>query len=265
MRHPGLPLTGFVAAALVIAGALAPASALAQAQPPAQGHPAEPVIGPYQPVPIKLAPAINDPSLEAFRKQLSEVAQKKDRAALARVVARNFFWIPEDKDLADKTKPAIDNLAKALGLDDKDGFGWEALTGYAGEPTAAANLQHQGVLCAPAEPAFDDKAADALTNATHTDPADWAFPIRNGVEVRAAAKPDAPVVEKLGLYLVRVLADDSPAGAVAADFVKVATPSGKVGFAPADTILPIGGEQLCYVKEAGAWKIAGFYGGEASQ
>jgi hypothetical protein len=32
-----------------------------------------------------------------------------------------------------------------------------------------------------------------------------------------------------------------------------------------DAILPIGGEQLCYVKEAGAWKIAGFYGGEASK
>jgi hypothetical protein len=52
---------------------------------------------------------------------------------------------------------------------------------------------------------------------------------------------------------------------LAADFVKVATPSGKVGFARADAILPIRGEQLCYVNEAGAWEIAGCYGGEASQ
>jgi hypothetical protein len=27
-------------------------------------------------------------------------------------------------------------------------------------------------------------------------------------------------------------------------------------------ILPIGGEQLCYVKDGGIWKIAGFLGGE---
>jgi hypothetical protein len=267
MRHPRFPLTGFVAAALVVAGALAPASILAQAQPPAhgQGHPPKPVIGPYTPVPIKLAPAMNDPSFEAFRKHLGDVAQKKDHAALARLTARNFFWIPEDKDLADKKKPAIENLTKALSLNDKDGFGWEALTGYAGEPTAALDPQHQGILCAPAEPAFDDKAADALTNATHTDPADWAFPIRDGLEVRAAAKQDAAVVDKLGLYLVRVLPDDAPAGPVAAAFVKVVTPQGKVGYAPADAVLPIGGEQLCYVKEAGGWKIAGFYGGEPSQ
>jgi hypothetical protein len=64
---------------------------------------------------------------------------------------------------------------------------------------------------------------------------------------------------------VRVLPDDAPAGAVAAAFVKVVTPHGKVGYAPAEAVLPIGGEQLCYVKEAGGWKIAGFYGGEPSQ
>jgi hypothetical protein len=264
MRHPRLALTSVVAAALLVTGALAPVSVLAQAQPPApgQGQPPQPAIGPYKPVPIKLAPAMNDPSFEAFLKQLGDIAQKKDHAALARVVAPNFFWVPEDKDLADKKKPAIDNLAKALSLNDKDGFGWEALAGYASERTAGADTQRRGIVCAPAEPAFDDKAADALTDATHTDPADWAFPIRDGVEVRAAPKRDAPVVDKLGLYLVRVLADDSPAAAVAAAFAKVVTPQGKVGYAPADAILPIGGEQLCYVKEAGGWKIAGFYGGE---
>jgi hypothetical protein len=30
-------------------------------------------------------------------------------------------------------------------------------------------------------------------------------------------------------------------------------------------VLPIGGEQLCYIKEAGGWKIAGFMGGEPNQ
>jgi hypothetical protein len=262
MRHPRLALTSFVAAALAITATLAPVSLSAQGQPQGQAQPPAPVIGPYKPVPIKLPAAINDLSFDAFRKQLAEVAQKKDRAALGRMVAQNFFWIPEDKDLAEKGKPAIDNLAKALGLNDKDGFGWEALSAYAGEATASPDAQHQGVFCGPAEPAFDEKAADELANATHTDASDWAFPVRDGVEVRAEAKQDAPVLDKLGLHLVRVLADDSPANAVTAAFVKVVTPSGKVGFAPAETILPIGGEQLCYVKDGGTWKIAGFFGGE---
>ena len=100
---------------------------------------------------------------------------------------------------------------------------------------------------------------------THTDAADWAFPIRDGIEVRSGAKQDAPVVDKLGLYLVRVLADELPANAVMAAFLKVVTSSGKVGYVPVEAVLPIGGEQLCYVKEGGSWKIAGFLGGEPNK
>jgi len=136
------------------------------------------------------------------------------------------------------------------------------LAAYAAETTVMADPQRKGVFCAPAEPVFDERAADELANVTQTDAADWAFPIRDGIEVRAAAKQDAAVVDKLGLYLVRVLPDDSPANAVLATFAKVITAGGKVGYVPIDTILPIGGEQLCYLKDAGTWKIAGFLGGE---
>lgn len=263
MRHPRLSCTYVVAAALAIAGALAPMPVMAQAQPPSQ-TPAqpEPKLEPYKPVPITLPPALNDPSFEAFRKQLAEIAKNKDRAALARLVAQNFFWVPEEKDIADKQKSGIDNLGKALSLDGADGFGWEALAAYAAETTVMADPQRKGVYCAPAEPSFDERAAEDLAKATHTDAADWAFPIRDGIEVRAAAKQDAAVVDKLGLYLVRVLPDDSPANAVLATFAKVLTAGGKVGYVPIDTILPIGGEQLCYLKEGNAWKIAGFLGGE---
>ena len=271
MRLPRLPSTNFVAAALVVAGALAPIAALAQGQPPAPAPaqapsppPASPPA-PYKTVAITLPAPLNDPGFDAFRQQLAQIAEKKDRAGLARMVAASFFWIPEEKDIADKKKPAIDNLAKALGLSGTDAFGWEALAAYAAETSAAADPQRQGVFCAPAEPAFDDKAADELANATHTDASDWGFPMRDGVEVRAAAKQDAPVLGKLGLHLVRVLSDDSPANAVAAAFLKVVMPSGKVGYVPADAVLPIGGEQLCYLKEAGGWKIAGFLGGEPNK
>jgi hypothetical protein len=291
MPHPRVPSSHLVAAVLVIAGALTPASVMAevsaqvsaqvvaqamvQAQPPAQApaqaptQPAPtqqaPAPGPYKAVAITLPTALNDPSFDAFRKQLSAIAQKKDRAALAPLVAASFFWVPEDADLADKKKSAIDNLAKALSLDGADALGWDALAAYAAETTIMGDPQRTGVFCAPAEPAFDEKAADELANATQTDASDWAFPIRDGIEVRAAAKQDAPVVDKLGLYLVRILADDSPANAVMATFLKVMTSTGKVGYVPIDAVLPIGGEQLCYIKEASGWKIAGFLGGEPNQ
>jgi hypothetical protein len=262
MRHSRLLSTNFIAAVFVIA-ALAPISVMAQAQPPAQAP--APAPGPYKPVAITLPPALNDPSFGAFRQQLAEIAKKKDRAALARLVATNFFWVPDEKDIADKRKSPIDNLAKAISLDGTDAFGWEALTAYAAETTVMSDPQRKGVFCAPAEPIFDEKAADQLANATHTEASDWAFPTRDGIEVRAAAKQDAPVVDKLGLYLVRVLSDDSPANAVLATFLKVMTASGKVGYVPVDAVLPIGGEQLCYIKDASGWKITGFLGGEANQ
>ena len=270
---PTVVLAALVTVALVPASVLAqapsqapsPAPAPAPAQPPAAAPAQAPPPGPYKTVPITLPPAVNDPSFDDFRKKLAELAKSKDRAALAAVVAQSFFWVPAEADLADKSKSAIDNLSKALGLEGSDAPGWEALGAYAAEPSTMPDPQRTGVVCAPAEPAFDDKAADELANVTQTDAADWAFPIRDGIEVRAKASPDAPVVDKLGLYLVRVLPDDSPANAVFATFVKVMTPPGTVGYVPVEALLPIGGEQLCYVKDAGGWKIAGFLGGEPNQ
>ncbi len=262
MRHSRLRSTMFVAA-LVLAGALAPGSGFAQTDPPAQ--PPSAALGPYKPVPITLPAALNDPSFDTFRKQLAEIAQKKDRVALAQLVAASFFWVPENTDLADKKLPAIDNVAKALGLDGADAIGWDSLAAYAAEASTMADPQRSGVFCSPAEAAFDDKAADELANTTQTDASDWVFPIRDGIEVRSAAKQDAPIIDKLGLYLLRILPDDSPANAVLAAFIKVMTPAGRVGFVPVEAVLPIGGEQLCYVKEAAGWKIAGFLGGEPNQ
>jgi hypothetical protein len=251
---------------LVSAVALLPAQINAQTQPPPtqQPQPQEVPPGPYKPVPITLPTGLNDPSFDAFRGQLAQIAKKKDRAALARIVASNFFWIPEDTDLADKSKPAIDNISKALGLGGRDSFGWDSLVAYAEEKTAMADPQRKGVFCAPAEPGYDDNAAAELATATHTIASDWMYPVRDGTEVRSAAKRDAPLIERLGLYLVRVLPDDA-SGTDSGDFHKVMTPSGKVGFVASDALRDISEEQLCYLKEGNAWKIAGFFGGEPSQ
>jgi hypothetical protein len=234
---------------------------LPQLKPP----PAAPIKA-YKPVAITLPVAFNDQSFEAFRKQLGAIAEKKDRAALAKlVVASGFFWM-QDKDMADKKKPGIANLASAIDLDAKDGAGWDLLSSYAAETTAEPLPDQKGVMCAPAEPDIDTKAFEALVNETKTQPTEWGYPNKDSVEVRSAGKPDAPVIDKLGLTLVRVLLDsDSQDNQNQQQaFLHVATPSGKSGFVPLDMISSLGGDQICYVKDGGSWKITGYFGG-ASQ
>lgn len=225
--------------------------------------------GPYKPVPVKVAPLVADPALDAFRKQLAGVAQRKDRAALARmVVPKGFFWERDDGQGADPKKSGIDNLVAAFNLEDDDSQGWEVLGAAAAEPHVAPDPQKKGVACAPAVPELDGKAFEALAQQTKTDPAEWGFPYSAGVEVRAEPKADTPVIEKLGLALVRVTIDESPLHAVegtSAEWTRVVTPSGKVGYVAAGTIGALASDQICYLKDATGWKIAGLVGGGDQQ
>jgi hypothetical protein len=257
------PLTasafGLVAVMLLPVSGFAQQPGLPNLTPP----PAAP-IKPYQPVAVKPPGPLTDPGFVALRKQLADVAAKKDRAALAKLVAQNFFWV-QDKDLADPHKSGIDNLVKAIGLDAKDGSGWDTLAGFANEPTATESPQQKGVFCAPADPAVDPQKLEALGKATGTDPSEWGYANKDGVELHQTAKPDSPVVEKLGLYLVRVLADTGQ-GANPNDplFLHIAAPDGKTGYADAALVSPLGSDQMCYAKDGSGWKIAGYFGG-ASQ
>ena len=251
----------FTIAAVTMALAIAPAVAQPGQLPDFKPPPPAP-IKPYKAVAVTPPAPFNDPGFVAFRKQLGDVAAHKDRAALAKlVVAQNFFWV-QDKDLADKRKPGVDNLAKATDLDAKDGSGWDVLTGFASEASGAEMPQQKGVICAPADPAINPAEFEALGKATQTEPSDWGYPTADGVEVHAAAKPNAPVIEKLGMILVRVLPDTAPpANPNDPVLLHVATPSGTAGYIDAQSLLPLGGDQMCYVKDASGWKIAGYLGG----
>jgi hypothetical protein len=234
----------------------APAGQAAQQQPRQAAPPK-----PYKPIPVTLAQPYNDPSFTAFRKQLSDIAGRKDRAALARLVVRNFFWLGEKGDKADKKKSGIDNLAAAIDLDNTDGSGWQALAEAANEATLDPVPERKGIMCAPAIPKFDEMAADQMAKDTGTDTSEWGYPSKPDVEVHAAAKADAPVIEKLGVHLVRVMLEQPPAtGAPEPGFLRVVTPSGKVGFVLEQLISSLETDQLCYVKDATGWKIAGFAG-----
>jgi len=259
------PVYSFIIAAAMLAPiAMTSATAQQPQRPPQQqAAPQAAPVKPYKAVALKLPVPMNDPSFEAFRKQLGEAAQKKDRAALAKlVVAQGFFWEGENGDKADKKKSSADNLAAALGLGNKDSDGWEILSGYSVDPTAMPYTDKQGVVCAPADPAFEEKDLEDLAKATQTDPGDWGFPTADGVEVRAAPQPNAPVSEKLGLHFVRVMPDQAAPAQNQAPMLKIATPSGKIGYVSGESVAPLGNDQLCYIKDGAGWKITGFIGGE---
>jgi hypothetical protein len=97
----------------------------------------------------------------ASRLLQGESAGRTDPAALAgKVVARGFFWMADGGDKANKRKPGIDNLAAAIGLDNRDGAGWEILADSAEEETLEPIPDKKGVMCSPAAPVFDHKAAE---------------------------------------------------------------------------------------------------------
>jgi len=237
---------------------------LAYAQQPAPQPQQAPQIAPakpYKPVGVKAPLPSSDASFAAFRKQLADVAQKKDRAALQKlVVTKGFFWEGEGGDHGNPKASSFDNFAKAVSLDDKDGSGWDILVAAAQESTLEADEDHKGVMCGPASPQIDEQSLVALIKDTGTDADEWAFPNADRLEVRAEPKADAPVAETLGLILVRVYPEENNS-TEPQTMLRIVTPSGKLGYVPMMAVLPIVTDQLCYIKDAGGWKIAGYAGG----
>ncbi len=231
-------------------------------QPQQQAAPAPPK--PYKAVTVRLPAPSTDASHAAFRKQLADIAKRKDRAALQKlVVTQNFFWQSADGDHADKTKSAFDNFATAIGLDGKEGYGWDWLAAAADEPTLEAVPEMKGVSCAPAGPVFDEKAFEEVVKATGTDEGEWVVTAAPSNDIRGAGNAKAPVIEKVGTILIRIMSDDQAAAAPAQEnpFVMVVTPGGKVGYIAAEALSPLDFEQICYTKDGAAWKITGYFGG----
>ena len=229
--------------------------------PQAQQQPPSAPPAPYTALAVAPPKPYTDPSLAAFRQQLAAIAQKKDRAALAKLVlAKDFFWMKEEGNAAGK-KSGIEALATALSLAAKDGSGWETLSEFVSDETASPYPDRPNTVCSPAGPDFKTEDLEKLVAATKTDIAEWGFTAEENIEVKASAQANASVIEKIGMIFVRVMPDLAPNASQ--EFMRIVTPSGKVGFVPAEAINPLGSDQLCYGKDAaGAWKIVGMIGGE---
>jgi hypothetical protein len=259
MRRIRLPsLAAALAASLLFGasgstGAQTPPSAL---QLPTLAAPPKP----YNKVSVTMPAPISDPALDALRQQIADVAQRKDRAALGPlIVSAGFFWERESGNGADEKKSGLDNFAAAVGLDAEDGSGWDVVGDYAAEPSAGAVGDRRDLACAPALPDFNGEELLEAVKATETDLAEWGFPLKDGIEARETAKPDSKVMEKLGMHFVRAM-PELTAPETEADSLRIVTPAGKVAYVRAQELLPIGIDQLCYLKEGDAWKIVGYVG-----
>jgi hypothetical protein len=252
----------FAVLAATLALAAFPDLCAAQQKSAAPPPPAVAPPKPYKPVGITLPTNVTDESFDAFRKDVTAIAQRKDRAALSKlVVAKGFFWERDDGKPAPK-KSSMDILAQALDLPARDGSGWLALLGFVAEATASPLPERKDVLCAPATPDYDERELEELAQMTETDTFEWGYPVRPDLEVRETPSSSAPAIAKLGLHFVRVLDDDSQSTAnTAGEWLRVVVPKGEIGFVPADTLASLTGAQLCYLKEGNNWKIAGVIGG----
>lgn len=247
-----------VLAALLLAGGVAQAQTRGPAQRP-------PPHKPYSPVAVDIPPPPDDPSFAAFRKDLAEIAKRRVYADLAAVVVpRGFFW---DRDFGggfDGSKPGVENLAFAIGLEARGGAGWSRLAEFAADPGARPIPLRAGIICGPPTPSYNETELDRLIETTKTESHVWTYPRDAGGAVRAAPRAGSAVVETLGLHFVHVLgyeAGDNDVEPERTAWVRIATPSGKAGFVAPGTLRSLGAEQLCYVKDVtGRWRIAGYVG-----
>jgi hypothetical protein len=166
---------------------------------------------PYAPVAITRPAASDDASFIAFHAALAAKAKTRIYAELAPLVlAQGFFWGRDFGQVFDPRKPAVDNLAAAIALEQGNGTGWDTLAAFAAEVTVEPLDSRPGVVCAPARPGYDGVAFSRLLDTTATTGIDWAYPRADETPVHAAPRPDAAKAGTLGRHFVRLMGFEGP-------------------------------------------------------
>jgi hypothetical protein len=221
---------------------------------------------PYALVAITRPAAPDDASFVAFRAALAAAAKTRIYAELAPLVlTQGFFWDRDFGQSFDPRKPAVDNLAAAIALEQGNGIGWDALAAFAAEVAVEPLDSRPGVVCAPARPTYDSVAFSRLLEITYTSGIDWTYPRADETPVRAAPQPGAALVGTLGSHFIRLLGfegSDSEPAPGRTQWARVALPDGQPGFAAPGSLMSLTAERLCYIKDlVGGWRIAGYIAG----
>lgn len=221
---------------------------------------------PYAPVAITRPAPPADETFAAFRTRLAAVAKRRLYAELTPLVEpHGFFWGRDFGDRFDPRKPAVDNLAAAVALEQDNGAGWRRLAEFSAEPAAEPLPSRPGVICAPAQPGYDSVAFSKLLDTTYTGGIDWAYPRADETPVHSAPKADAATSGTLGLAFVRLLGFEDAANEPDPGrnrWARVALPDGKTGFVAPGSLESLTTARLCYVKDSVAgWRITGYIAG----
>jgi hypothetical protein len=218
---------------------------------------------PYAPVAITRPAPLADPDFAAFRAAIAAAAKSRIYAELETLVQpQGFFWDRDFRNRYDPRRPAVDNLAAAIGLERDNGAGWQTLAQLAAEATAQPLESRPGVVCAPAPPGYDSVEFSRLLDQTYTAPWDWAFPQSDVTTARAAPHPEAAAVGRLGLHFVRLLGVEpsqmSPA-TVREQWARVAMPDGQTGYVAPGSLSSLTAQRLCYIRDLVlGWRITGY-------
>jgi hypothetical protein len=221
---------------------------------------------PYAPVAITRPAASDDASFIAFRAALAAAARTRIYAELAPLVlTQGFFWARDFGHAFDPRKPAVDNLAAAIALEQGNGAGWDALAAFAAEAAVEPLDSRPGIVCAPARPGYDGVAFSRLLDLTYTTGIDWTYPRADETPVHTAPRQGAAKAGTLGLHFVRLMGFEGPDSDPAPgrnQWARVALPDGKAGFVAPGSLKSLTAERLCYGKNPlGVWRIAGYIAG----
>ncbi len=233
---------------------------------------------PYAEVKVDLADVYQpDDAFKKMRKAFADAVSKKDAAALFALLGPTFVWTVGGgaHEQFDMGRDALHNFKVLFGFreggKDQDGgvdggpF-WDALASFAPDSLGFYDHPDAGnLVCSPMLAGVtDDKVQQAAEKklGTDDDPVEWNVVI---AETAVTAKPGdtgAPLA-KISKVAVPVLANHPPSPpsgpAVTPTHIEVLLPSGKSGWIPAASAVPLFSDRLCFSKTAsGDWKISGF-------
>ncbi len=228
---------------------------------------------PYPEVKVEAPPPFrHDPALDAMRKSLAAVVQRKDAKALFALVSPDFTWTA-DGDPAEQFDPkrdALHNFKVAFGFrpfgKDEDGSGadafWILLEDALADPALTPQDDNPDIACGPVTANVDEDARDRAEQAIagEDEGVEWVYTLK---EIALTEKPTGggtvAKVSNTALPVVSRYPAARPGETVTVSFYEVLLPSGKTGWIDADGVDPVGIDRVCYGKDkAGAWKIAGY-------
>jgi hypothetical protein len=230
---------------------------------------------PYPEVKVTLNEAYKpDAAFEKMRAAFADAVAKKDVAALSELVTPTFLWTVDGQpaDEMDLGRDAVHNFKVVFGFrapgKDEDGgvengpF-WDTLAAFAADPTYYAASDTGNLVCGPiAADVVDEKVYEQARKKIETgdEGAEWYFTLAETSVAKAPGDAGAPIA-KVGPVALPLVSIYPPAkqgeAAPQGTQIEVLLPSGKSGWIPAKSVLPLASHRLCYAKTPGGdWKIA---------